>query len=110
LQKKKEPDPEGSAEIRRKGILKVSAKMLVRLSKKYLQSKRGAVASVCRYAKVGVPKSILSENDPPDIAIIPGIILYLVGLNISEDAFGTSSVSTENHLCGSSSDHFCRYF
>jgi hypothetical protein len=44
----------------------------------------------------GVPKSIFSQNDPPDIAIIPGIILYLVDLIISADTFGTPSPSIEN--------------
>jgi hypothetical protein len=48
--------------------------------------------------KEGVPKSILRENDPPDIVIIPGIILYLVNLNISADAFGTPSCFSRKSL------------
>jgi hypothetical protein len=58
--------------------------------------KKGSI-SLYRNAEGGVPKSIFSQNDPPDIAIILGIILYLVDLIISADTFGTPSVSTENH-------------
>jgi hypothetical protein len=48
--------------------------------------------------KEDVPKSIFSQNDPPDIVIIPGIILYLVDLIISADTFETPSCFNRKSL------------